>query len=183
MLVSEQQSAIRGESRLSVQVADLLHNAVHLLEDDKEAARRCLDAARCLLLEQEQMEAGTRGGLAPWQQTRVRHFIDDNLSVSLRIGAVAACVRLSSSYFSRAFKASFGSPFSQYVMERRIAFARQMMRDGDEPLSQIALACGLADQAHFTRLFRKFVGMTPSQWRRMHGAGADGLLLATPAAA
>jgi AraC-like DNA-binding protein len=51
-------------------------------------------------------------------------------------------------------------------MERRIEWAKRMMHESDEPLSQIALACGLADQAHFTRLFRKFVGMPPSQWRR-----------------
>lgn len=169
---STPQLPVRGAGGLALQVADLLHNAVYLLEADRDAARRCLDTARGLLLEQDQAELAPRGGLAPWQQTRVRGYIDANLAAQLRIGAVAACVRLSASYFSRAFKASFGSPFSHYVMERRIDCARRMMCDSDEPLSQIALACGLADQAHFTRLFRKFVGMTPSQWRRMNGAPA-----------
>jgi AraC-like DNA-binding protein len=48
------------------------------------------------------------------------------------------------------------------------------MLSSGAPLSQIALDCGLCDQAHFTRVFRRIVGMNPSIWRREFGSGNTG---------
>ena len=75
-------------------------------------------------------------------------------------------VRLSSSYFSRAFKVSFGCSPHSYILRRRIERAKFLMQGGDEPLAQVALECGLSDQAHLSRIFRRYVGCTPSRWRR-----------------
>jgi AraC-like DNA-binding protein len=47
-----------------------------------------------------------------------------------------------------------------------VEHAQRLMLATDAPLSQIALDCGLADQAHFSRLFRRFVGESPRSWRR-----------------
>jgi len=77
-----------------------------------------------------------------------------------RVAARSVC------YFSRAFKVSFGETPHAYVMRRRVRRAQELMLNSDEPLSHIALACGFADQAHLSRLFRREVGATPSAWRR-----------------
>jgi AraC-like DNA-binding protein len=50
-------------------------------------------------------------------------------------------------------------------------FACRMMLETDEQLSQVALAAGMADQSHFCRLFRKWIGQSPSAWRRAHHQG------------
>lgn len=105
-------------------------------------------------------------GLAPWQQKRVRDLVEERMHESLSVVEMAAAARLSRSFFSRAFSASFGCSPHAYVMDRRIARAKALMQEGDEPLAQIAVACGLSDQAHLSRLFRRHAGMTPSAWRR-----------------
>jgi AraC-like DNA-binding protein len=105
-------------------------------------------------------------GLLPWQARRVRDYIDDELGGRLSIRTAAERARLSPSYFSRRFRQSFGVTFSRFVAHRRIEHAQSMMVLSATSLSQIALACGFTDQAHFTRTFGGLTGSTPSRWRR-----------------
>jgi AraC family transcriptional regulator len=61
-----------------------------------------------------------------------------------------------------------GEPPYAHVMRRRVEYAQEIMRRTHRPLSQIALDCGFADQAHLTRLFRRIAGVSPAVWRRLH---------------
>jgi len=79
---------------------------------------------------------------------------------------LARCVGLSSSHFSRAFKKSLGISPHAFIMQQRLERARALMLGTDMPLCEVALACGFADQAHLSRLFRRIVGNSPSAWRR-----------------
>ena len=109
-----------------------------------------------------------KGGLAPWQVRKVSAHIEASVEGAIGVGDLAALVRLSVSQFSRAFRQSFGQAPHAYVMCRRVARAQRLMLGDSEPLSQIALAVGLADQAHLSRLFRRYTGETPNAWRRAH---------------
>jgi AraC-like DNA-binding protein len=104
--------------------------------------------------------------LPSWAQERVHRFIDAHLGRRLAIAELASTVGYSESYFFRAFKASFGSSPHAYVLTRRLERARELMLGTDDPLSDIAIRCGLADQAHFTRRFRLAFDATPGEWRR-----------------
>jgi transcriptional regulator GlxA family with amidase domain len=53
-----------------------------------------------------------------------------------------------------------------YVMRRRMERAQGLMLSTDASLAQIAADCGLADQAHFSKVFRRFAGESPAAWRR-----------------
>jgi transcriptional regulator GlxA family with amidase domain len=107
-----------------------------------------------------------RGGLATWQLKCLAAYIEGNMDSKLRAAGLAAIVRLSATQFSRAFKKSFGETPLAYVTRQRMRRAQVMMLSSREPLSRIAVDCGMCDQAHFTRTFRKVVGITPSVWRR-----------------
>jgi AraC family transcriptional regulator len=116
----------------------------------------------------EQSLQSTRrvGALPIWQLKRVMEFIEANISQSVHTSDLAAIVKLSASYFDILFRRATGeSPFA-YLRRRRIERAQEMMRVSDEPLAEIALACGLADQAHLTKLFRRLVGSSLAAWRR-----------------
>jgi AraC family transcriptional regulator len=107
-----------------------------------------------------------RGGLAPWRIRRVTVHIETNLDSAVRTKDLAALVELSAFHFCRAFRDSFGDSPHAYVTRRRIERAQGLMLTTNNSLSQIAMDCGLADQAHFNRLFRRFVGESPGAWRR-----------------
>jgi AraC family transcriptional regulator len=120
--------------------------------------------------------AGTFRGLMPWQAERVLAYIEARLETPLRAVELGAVARLSTSHFSRAFKVSTGRTPHAYVLARRVERAKRLMlADDPVPLAEIALRCGLSDQAHLSRVFRKIVAESPGAWRRRNGArgGAD----------
>jgi transcriptional regulator GlxA family with amidase domain len=106
-----------------------------------------------------------KGGLAGWQLRKVVQHIEDNLAGPLSCHDLAAAARLSTGHFCRAFKTSMGEPPHAYVIRQRIRRAQRLMLQTDDALSEIACICGLTDQAHLTRLFRRMVGTTPKVWR------------------
>jgi len=109
---------------------------------------------------------GDCGGLAPWQARKVKEFIDASLDVRIRLGDCAGKAGLSNSYFSHAFKVTFGVTVCDYIRQRRVERAKYLMLQSNQPLSQIALACGFGDQAHYCRVFRDVAGVSPNKWRR-----------------
>lgn len=161
---------------LRTTVTELLTSASSCLARDRLAAKKCIDRAAALLrslpaAEADEVPARTplaRGGLAPWQVKRIKAHVTDNLSSTIVLDDMARLCRLSASHFGRAFKVSFGEPPHGFLVRQRVDRAKQMMLETGEPLCQIAFACGFADQSHFSRLFRRWEGISPNAWRRAH---------------
>jgi AraC family transcriptional regulator len=107
-----------------------------------------------------------RGGLAPWQARIVKTHIDTHLAGSLRTKDLARLAQLSSFHFCRVFRISFGHSPHTYIMRRRVECAQGLMLSTNLALGRIALDCGFADQAHFTKTFRRLCGESPGEWRR-----------------
>jgi AraC family transcriptional regulator len=142
------------------------------LRDQRGNAAACLQRAQAILqavdgtLPQTSKHNSPRG-LAPWQVRRVMMHIEANLGESIRNRDLAALARVSTFHFNVAFRNSVGHPPHEYVIQRRIERAQGLMLSTDTPLSEIAIECGFADQAHFTRQFRAVCGETPAAWRRV----------------
>ena len=156
-------------------VAEFLDSALRMWDDDRNDAKSQVKTAIAMLrgyaaelsVGDKQAAAPAHShGLAPWQTRKVKEFIDGSLDSKIRLRDCASRVRLSKGYFSLAFKATFGTTTSHYIRRRRIERAQKLMLLSDEPLSRIALACGFADQAHYSRVFRDVVGQSPNAWRR-----------------
>nr|WP_063573889.1 AraC family transcriptional regulator [Luteibacter rhizovicinus] len=103
--------------------------------------------------------------LSELQARRIAAFMEANLGAQVPLHELAGLVHLSVGHFCRAFKGSFGERPRAYLMRRRVAYAMRLMLSTDQPLSEIALACGMADQPHFSNVFRRMTGETPSRWR------------------
>lgn len=162
-------------SEAGAELAEQLLALKRALSDGRASAEARL--ARALsLVEGVGCSAGAQrcpatGGLAPWQIRKVSMHIAQNIDGPLRNGELAAVARLTTSHFSRAFRASVGIPPHEYVIQRRIERAKALMLSTDTPLGQIALDCGLSDQAHLSRLFVRLVGESPRSWRRNRQEG------------
>ena len=94
--------------------------------------------------------------------------MQENLAQDLSLERIARECCLSRAHFARYFKNSTGMPAHKWLQCLRIEHAKQLLQAPDKSLTQIALDCGFADQSHFTRVFKSFVGVTPGIWRRLH---------------
>lgn len=97
------------------------------------------------------------------QATRL---INEGYADPLEIGQTAAEVGLSVSQLNRRFRSLYQMSPSQYLQRVRVHEASCLLADTDAPLSEIALETGFYDQAHMSRTFRRWMGMTPSQFRK-----------------
>lgn len=105
-------------------------------------------------------------GLCDWQAKRVVRYVDEHLDQPIRVGQLAAVAKLSTSRFSRLFVQRFGITPHAYVLERRMHQAQRLIASTQQPLGEIAFQCGMADQSHLCRVFRRREGTTPAAWRR-----------------
>jgi AraC family transcriptional regulator len=108
-----------------------------------------------------------RDGTLPRGRLRaVIEYIEEHLAASPTLEQMAAVARLSSYHFARQFKTATGVSPHQYVIDRRVERARQLLRAGtDLSLAEIAAHAGFSDQSRFTHHFKRLVGVTPRQFR------------------
>ena len=111
--------------------------------------------------------ARARGGLSPAMLRRIRDYVDSHLDHHIDIESLAATAELSPYHFARTFKQTEGTTPHMFVLERRLAKARELLTRPDLSLADVALASGFADQSHFSRRFRQAVGISPGQFRKL----------------
>jgi AraC family transcriptional regulator len=109
--------------------------------------------------------ARIRGGLAPRTLRRVREYIEANLEDRISIASLASVAGLSTFHFARAFKQSQGVAPHDYLVQRRVKRAMELLDSTELSISEIACAAGFADQSHCTRRFQQHVGMSPRDYR------------------
>jgi AraC family transcriptional regulator len=158
-----------GRIEFAAEAATLLDDVRRAMERNPEVAREiALRLVTVLTLPAVSKSPGFRGGLAPCQMRKVDRYMREYIESPLHIKTLAEQVALSASHFCRAFKESYGTTPHMHVVRLRVELAQRLMLTTDEPLCQIALACGLADQACLSKLFRRRVGETPNAWRRQN---------------
>jgi len=153
---------------LSLQPALERPGEVSQLFADQVAAAMCSHVAATY----GGLQPGTllgKGGLAPWQERRVKDMLMTDLRGDVSLSDLASACDLSVGYFTRAFKQTTGRPPHRWLMEQRIKRAKALLLDPSKTLAEVAEHCGFANQSHFTRVFSRAVGSTPGAWRRMLG--------------
>ena len=98
-------------------------------------------------------------------RARVESYVMRHLDGNLTMQLVAESVGLSYSYFSSLFKQTVGLSFSDYLLQVRMDEARRMLQAGHLTIQEISFRVGYRSAKHFSRVFRGYFGMTPSQAR------------------
>jgi AraC family transcriptional regulator len=106
-----------------------------------------------------------RGELPPAICKRIVEYIEARIDQPLTLEELAEVAAMGVWTFGKRFRASFQITPHQYVVDRRIKKAQQMLAVGRLPVKAIASECGFADQAHLTRVMRARLGRTPASLR------------------
>ncbi|WP_329295754.1 helix-turn-helix domain-containing protein [Streptomyces sp. NBC_01455] len=110
--------------------------------------------------------APSHSGLSDRQLSAVRDLMHDRIAEPLPVADLASAASLSSSQFTRQFRASTGHSPHQYLLRLRLERAGRLLRTGSAPIGQVALECGFSHQEHLTRVMRNRLGTTPAVMRR-----------------
>ena len=107
-----------------------------------------------------------RGGLTGHQLRHIKEFVDAHVSKEIGISELAGLIGLSQFHFIRTFKHSVGLSPYQYVLSERISVAKKMLSECDLSIADVALAVGFSGPTQLNRVFRKWIGVTPTAFRR-----------------
>jgi len=100
------------------------------------------------------------------RRRRVVEFVENNLSEPITLAALAAAAAMSPHHFARRWKEATGISPVRYVWRRRVEMAKRLMGNGGIPIVEVAMACGFTSHSHFTTIFKRLYGCTPSQYQR-----------------
>nr|WP_300311253.1 AraC family transcriptional regulator [Halomonas sp.] len=110
--------------------------------------------------------SGSKGSAPPrLRLLRLLPALRADLAYPWKVAEMAAMCHLAEAVFARQFRTLTGVAPYTWLMRERLALARQRMQDSLASLTDIALACGFHDSAHFSRSFRQQYGCSPRQWR------------------
>jgi AraC-like DNA-binding protein len=94
----------------------------------------------------------------------VIHYVDQNLAGDLSVSGIAESVHLNSVYLTRLFRQYSGLSLQQYIIEKRLAEAKRMLRNGQSP-TEVCYACGFNNYSNFSRTFTNHVKISPRQYQ------------------
>ncbi len=95
--------------------------------------------------------------------------IDSDLSAELSLHSLATELNISDVYLSTIFKRETGKTLTEYIREKRISYAKQLLRTTSLQIQTVSLHCGMTDVHYFSKLFKQMTGKTPSEYRKNGG--------------
>lgn len=96
----------------------------------------------------------------------IYEYVDRSLEQNISVGDLAALVNMQAGQFTRQFYHSTQQTPYQFVIERRLRQAYDMLSESDEEICEIALKCGFSSQSHFSTVFKKLRGLSPAAYRK-----------------
>lgn len=95
-------------------------------------------------------------------------YMQEHSGEELSRDEIARRACLSPAHFSRVVRQKFGYSFTELLARMRVDRARELLRLSEKSLAEIATECGFADQSYFTKVFQRYTGQTPREFRRGH---------------
>ena len=105
------------------------------------------------------------GGLPDRQLLQVLEYINEHLDRDIKLADLAQLLDISQFHFSHMFKRAIGTSPYQYLLQQRVERAKQLLKQTERSIMDIALDCGFNSHSHLSKQFRQFTGMTPKAYR------------------
>ncbi|MBO2942683.1 response regulator [Paenibacillus sp. F411] len=140
-------------------------NTELMFHEGRELYPRLQDALNLFI---DQLQSKRRGHVKdPVEESK--RYIEAHLARESSLEEVADILGLNPSYFSQMFKQSTGETFVQYRIRRRMERAKKLLQQPHYRITDIAYDIGYADHSHFTKTFKKYTGVSPSEFRQSLG--------------
>lgn len=97
--------------------------------------------------------------------TKAKHYIEENYQKDISLDDVSRLVDISPYYFSKLFKQEAGKNFIEYLTEVRMHHAKEFLHNANYSIKEICIMSGYSDPNYFSRIFKKYEGVTPSEYR------------------
>lgn len=100
------------------------------------------------------------------QRALLIDYIERSMAMDLSVVDLSGLLGYNPDHFTRVFRKTFGVTPHQYITQRRLEKAKSMLRDRNQSLATVALACGFSSQSHLNVVFKRLTGLTPGAYRR-----------------
>ena len=115
----------------------------------------------------EHKSSGRPRGLSGWRLKKVREYIDAHLDRPISLQDLADTAGLSRMHFASQFREASGVRPHEYLLQQRIERSKELLLRSQCPIIQVALSVGFETQSHYSTIFKRMVGETPTEWRRL----------------
>lgn len=136
---------------------EIFENAVNSLEDLLKWVEHTISSMKSYIVNNENM-------LTPVD--KVKRYIDDRLSEEISMEEISQIIHLNADYLTRIFKKEFGVSVNRYIINQRIEKAKELLRNTDKSIGEIAMSVGYVNYSSFNKIFSKMVGMSPQEYKR-----------------
>ena len=99
---------------------------------------------------------------------KAEEFLSKNYMKEISLEDMASLVDLSPAYFSKLFNSVEGVNYIYYLTQVRMDRAKELLKNTDKPINAIALETGYVNEKYFRKLFKKMVGIKPSEYRKLN---------------
>lgn len=115
-----------------------------------------------------QVSQPLKGGMPRARLQRVLDYIAENSHRDIRLADLAETVDMSVFHFARLFRLEMGMTPYRYLVEQRLQQAKALLRNDTRPVAEIAIETGFTSPCHFSRAFRRYMGVSPTEWKGRH---------------
>lgn len=119
-----------------------------------------------LLMEQSWHPESVRVSRKRMELSSIKAFLDENYTEKILLDDLAEKFFINKFYMSKIFKETYGATINNYVIERRITRAKQLLRFTDKTIDEIGVMVGMDSANYFSRVFRKIEGISPGEYRK-----------------
>ncbi|WP_245208191.1 response regulator transcription factor [Sediminibacillus dalangtanensis] len=170
-IVSSAYERCQGLMRRQIDRTPSLHHSLDFqYHNTYQAIRILFENDIQLLMEQYQL---TRAENNDWLMERAEAYIKKYYTSDIKAHEVADVINISPNYFSSLFKQRTGKNFNEYVKELRVEQAKTLLADTPFKVREIAEQVGYHEYKYFVEVFKKFVGMTPTEFRKWNTAKVE----------
>jgi len=158
-------SGIMSSKQVNTNELAHIFSAMFTLAGEYGKAEKCSELLYSYILEAKRLFSDSAAA-ANDHIGKAASFMESGYARDLTLSEIAAAAGLSEQHFCRVFKRDTGMTPIEFLIKKRIAEAKALLRDTDLPVSEVAGAVGFTDRSYFTSVFRKYEGFSPSEYRK-----------------